>query len=362
MNRIYNILSKCIALLLAGSCAIVPATAQTQRYNATAENGYGIVYSLPKTEIEIQAVVVERTYTPGELNPWANKHLGITPTSHEQKTYEIVDMSVRPVGVPDTESRYLVAFDKKSIAPFARLAPGNILYSINGDAELPLQQPTLQIPEEIIPSRVMPTLPREYSLATTRTKRADVAATYIYDLREHIMGVVTGEAENLPKDGEALRIALEHLRSEESRTLRLFLGDTTQRVRVHTWRITPRAEDMVGHILFRFSPDWGVLNADDLSGDPVRLDLKVIERAPQLDEKESKKRDKIEGIAYNMPGKADVSIRLGRREITKARLPITQLGTIQYLSRRMFNLKDGATTAIYLSPVTGELLRITNEQ
>ncbi len=362
MSLIYT---QCRAILCSLALATpVVALAQTevQRYNATAENGYGVVYTLPKTEIEVSALVVETTTTPGVLHPWASKYLGTMPLQQEGKRYHLAGVALRVVGVPDSEKQYLVAFDRKTVAPFVRLAPGNLIYSINGDADPAPEAPALTIPSPVVPDRAMPALPREYSLATTEAKRAEIAATYIYDLREHAMGVVTGDAENMPKDGDAMRLALEHLRREEQRTLRLFLGDTTQTARIHRWRVVPETEDVDGRILFRFSTEWGVVEADDLSGDAVYLSSHIVERAPALDEKEQRRRDaKPEGIVYNMPGTADVRINLGDRELAKARLPITQVGTTQTLAKRMLNIKEGATTAVYFDLNTGALLRVTSE-
>ncbi len=350
-------------VLSLGALVGLGAVAQAQdvhRYNATADNGYGVVYSLPQTEIEVSAVVIEKQTTPGELHPWANKYLGIRPVSLSQRSYEIHSIQVRSVGVADTSQRYLVVFDRKSVAPFVRLGQGNILFSINGSAEVPREESPLVLPRDIQPDRSMPALPREYSLATTMPKRAEIVANYIYDLRENALGVVTGDAEQMPKDGEAMRLALEHLRAEERRATRLFLGDTTQVAKVHRWRIKPEGADMSGRVVFRFSKAWGVLSSEDLSGDAVVLDLRVIERTSSSAPK-PKAGDRLEGIAYNVPGVAEVRLSLLGQELSRVRLPLTQLGETQYLARRMLNIKDGATTAVYFDMTTGALLRVVNE-
>lgn len=357
MRYIYQLVLSLNILLGLGQ---VVQAQDVHRYNATADNGYGVVYSLPQTELEITAVVVERQITPGDLHPWANKYLGIRPASQPQRSYEIRSIEVHTIGVADTSQRYLVAFDRKSVAPFVRLGQGNILFSINGSAEVPQSTPSIVVPQEVLPDRSMPSLPREYSLATTLAKRAEIVANYIYDLRENALGVVTGDAEQMPKDGEAMRLALGHIRTEEKRATRLFLGDTTELVKVHRWRVMPEGEDMSGRVVFRFSNIWGVLASDDLSGDAVTLDLRVIERAPISDGKD-KRKDRLEGIAYNVPGVAEVRLSLLGRELTKSRLHLTQLGEVQYLSRRMLNIKDGATTAVYLDMTTGALARVVNE-
>ena len=60
-------------------------------------------------------------------------------------------------------------------------------------------------------------------------------------------------------------------------------------------------------VLFRFSKQLGIVDADDLGGTPVYMNLKATERAPILDAKEAEKKDKsLKGIVYNVPGKARI--------------------------------------------------------
>lgn len=360
MSRLYStkFIYSFLAIFLLGTSAV--AQTEITRYNATEENGHGIVYSLPKTELLVTAVVLERTCTPGELARWSSKYLGSASNLDTKKHYTIHSIQMQVVGVPDTTKRYLITFDRKTVAPFARLAPGNILYAINGNAEpAPIQAPVL--PPAMVPDRAMPALPVEYSLATTESKRAEIVASYLYEVREHAMNIVSGSVDNIPKDGESMRLILDKLRTEESRALRLFAGDTTQVAHVYRWTIQPEAADMNGRLLFRFSPDYGVVEADDLSGDPVRLDLKITERAPDLNRKEAERRRRVDGIVYNMPGSAIARITLGDNELLRQRVALTQVGTTQVLAKKMFNLKDGATTAVYLDVNTGALLNVTNE-
>ena len=43
----------------------IGAQTKVRRYDATKETDYGVVYRLPRTEIEAVVTVPERTYTPG---------------------------------------------------------------------------------------------------------------------------------------------------------------------------------------------------------------------------------------------------------------------------------------------------------
>ena len=112
---------KRLSLLVACAFSLwqAPLKAQVQRYNATGENNYGIVYTLPKTKYEFIITTKQCVFTPGELSAWGSKYLGKDVGVKSWQTSEILDAKIRVVGVPNTEKQYLVAFDKKTIAPFA---------------------------------------------------------------------------------------------------------------------------------------------------------------------------------------------------------------------------------------------------
>ena len=72
--------------------------------------------------------------------------------------------------------------------------------------------------------------------------------------------------------------------------------------------------------MFRFSKQLGIVDADDLGGTPVYMNLKATERAPILDAKEAEKKDKsLKGIVYNVPGKASIEILMNKKRSTKER-------------------------------------------
>ena len=85
------------------------------------------------------------------------------------------------------------------------------------------------------------------------------AAAAIFSLRKHRLDLISGEAgENV--FGAGLPVALERLDRLEQEYLELFLGR----------RVTP-AEGKLQQIVCRFSPDAGLLPANDLTGDIVLL-------------------------------------------------------------------------------------------
>ena len=102
----------------------------------------------------------------------------------------------------------------------------------------------------------------------------------------------------------------------------------------------------------------GVVDADDLAGQPVYMNLKATDRAPQLDPKEAEKKEKsLKGIVYNVPGKASVEIFTNRKSLYKGEAQITQFGTREALAPVMFEDKK-APVKVYFYPETGAIKQI----
>ena len=354
----------CLCLVQAG----LNAQSKVKRYDVTKETDYGIVYRLPETKVQIVISVRERTYIPGVLSSYADKYLSQKASAEPTRTYEITGSTLRILGQPDTTKQYLIVFDKKSTAPFVKLTDRGILYSINGNTDpseesSPHHLPLGQAVEQKVADKALPSLPREYAQAGTKSKQAEIAANYLYEVRESAMNILTGSVDNMPKDGESMRLVLDRLRTEERRTQRLFLGDTTERVMTYAFIYDPTGEDARDVVIARFSELGGLVGRDDLSGAPVLLSLQATERAEPLGEKGQRKKDKqLEGsFVYNLPGEALLTLTYEGRKLASDKLPLTQLGTQQALAPKMFSLTPAQPTAVYLDTRTGAILNIRQE-
>ena len=88
-------------------------------------------------------------------------------------------------------------------------------------------------------------------------------------MRKHRLDLISGEAgENV--FGAGLPVALERLDRLEQEYLELFLGRRVVTTETRRFRVTP-AEGKLQQIVCRFSPDAGLLPANDLTGDIVLL-------------------------------------------------------------------------------------------
>ena len=85
-------------------------------------------------------------------------------------------------------------------------------------------------------------------------------------------------------------------------------------------------------------------------------DLKTV-KIPQED---GKKKKEMEGIAYNVPGQAMVTLTDGKKKLYEGEIPVTQFGIIEYLAPVLFN--KNSTIKVYFDPVTGGLLKVDREE
>jgi hypothetical protein len=184
-----------------------------------------------------------------------------------------------------------------------------------------------------------------------------VAARQIYKLRETRMDILSGEADNMPPDGEAMKIVLQQLTDQEQALTALFVGEKHRKTTFHETRIVPD-DDLDREVLFRFSEKLGLLDPDDLGGTPIYLSLHAINRAPALDPKEAEKKEKaMKGIIYNVPGKADARIEMGDKQLYRGEVQVVQFGSHEALAPVMFEDRKAPIKVIFY-PETGAIKQI----
>lgn len=345
-----------IAALLLG----LPLVAQTKvvKKNAVKANNFGITYSLPKTSLIVEAEVTKVTCKAGPYYQYAEKYLAVQDAIAEDVVYyELGKVRLINRGVPDPDNTYIVEFKPGTVAPYAYLTEEGLLCSINTEyvpAEEKTEKKTVAVKQVAAQNSV---LSEELLMAGSTARQAEVAAKQIYRIRESRMDILTGEADNLPPDGEAMKLVIQQLEAQEQTLSHLFTGTTEKTTDVYEMSVIP-SDELDKEVIFRFSKQLGIVDADDLGGAPVYMNLTATERAPQLEPKEAEKKEKsLKGIIYNVPGKAKVEITMGKRTLYKGEAQITQFGTQEGLAPVMFEDKK-APVKISFYPETGAIKQI----
>lgn len=349
-------------IVIASLLLTLPAMAQTKvvKKNAVKANNFGITYSLPKTSLVVDAEVTKVTCKAGPYYKYAEKYLGVKDAVAEDKVfYELGKVSLINKGLPDADNTYIVEFKGGTVAPYACLTEDGLLCSINAEyapaeSELDAVKKKKSDTEKVTDTSVFS---EELLMAGSTAKQAEVAAKQIYRIRESRMNILTGEADNLPPDGEAMKLVIQQLEEQEKALTNLFTGILTKEIEHYDMSIIPN-DDLEKEVLFRFSNQLGIVDADDLGGVPVYMNLKATERAPMLDAKEAEKKDKsLKGIIYNVPGKANIEILMNKKSLYKGEAQITQFGSHEGLAPVMFEDKKAPVKVIFY-PETGAIKQI----
>lgn len=341
-------------------CLPLAAQTKTIKKNAVKANNFGITYSLPKTSLVVTAEITKVTCKAGPYYQYAERYLGVKgPISEDNIYYELGKVSLSNVGVPDPDQTYLIEFKSGTVAPYAYLTEEGLLCSIN--AEYTPVESELDIVKKNKPEPVTATntsvFSEELLMAGSLARQAEVAAKQIYRIRESRMNILTGETDNPPADGAAMQIVMNELESQEKALTNLFTGVYTKTTELYDVTVIPH-DNLDKEVLFRFSEKLGIVDADDLAGIPVYLNLTATERIPPMDPKEAEKKLKGgKGVVYNIPGKASVEILMNKKTLFKGEVQITQFGSQDSLASVMFEDKK-MPVKVYFYPETGAIKQI----
>ncbi|MDE6022143.1 MAG: DUF4831 family protein, partial [Muribaculaceae bacterium] len=130
---------------------------------------------------------------------------------------------------------------------------------------------------------------------------------------------------------------------------------TTEYV-IRKFTFVPEADGK--QILFRMSDFAGFVDADDLSGDPVYIEITTTNEADlPLDAKGEPKKLPKNAVIYNIPGSAKTTISTLGKILFEKEYQMSQFGTTFGLDPTLFTDKKSPSYAIF-DPTTGGLLEI----
>lgn len=349
--------------LVAGAALLFSLSASAQTEVSEYHPGVtldGVTYCLPRTALRVTVVAEKQVFTPGELNRYAERYMRLTGVKTESEVaWSIKSITIDPYGVPDASKYYSIALRQKTGAPYVTLAADGRILAIRdemADTELPpLPEATPAVKAEN-PRRYFT---QEMNNSSSRSKLAELVAQEIFDIRDSYNALTRGEADNMPKDGNQLQLMLSQLQHQQDVLGSMFTGTTETSTQVYTFNIVPQTT--CDHLLVaRFSTQLGLVEADDLAGAPLYLNIRALESLPQHtdDPKTAAKKAKMTtGVYYNVPIRAQISITDARGKVhAKLETPLAQLGAVELLSDALFN--KNAQTRVTFSPITGGIVNL----
>ena len=250
----------------------------------------GIVYFLPKTALEVNVIATKVTYQPGDFCQYANRYMKINNITSTSETYwEIKHIEVHSIGIPDSANAYRMKLKDKSNISNIELTKEGLIKAIN------TQSPKEEAPKEYalekpaIHENARKYMTEDILMAGSTAKMAELTAKEIYNIRESKNLILRGQADTMPKDGASLKLIIDNLDKQERALTELFTGKKDREDKLFSFRVIPDGE-MKDHVVFRFSRSLGILSAQDLSGEPVYLTLKLTLNQPAPSEEDAIKK------------------------------------------------------------------------
>lgn len=331
---------------------------QTQKLTAERHNEYGLTYSLPTTQLAVTITAVRTQKLAGPFWQYAKKYLGMDKVvTADRSSWQITEVKVVPFGTADPDSRYLMQL-KPGASTYLTAAPDGMLLSINAPAEYSRPEPLFSSPAETLPdmSGYLRYVDEDFLSSQSVGKQASMLAESLLEVREARLSLLRGTADNMPADARQLELMISSLSEQEEAMTRAFEGYTSRSSWTTTIYYTPGKGGKT--VVARLSDFDGFVDTDDLSGEPIYLEVKNIEHAelPEDEKGETKKLPR-DAVAYVIPGMADISLSFGGRSLYSQGLEFAQYGVVFGLNPALFTDKKSPSYAIF-NPATGGVAKI----
>ncbi len=383
---IFNFFKSKLAVILVLFALLTACNVQEFYVNTTkltSEDYYNpqaFVYYLPASEVVVDIEAVKVVENKGPYADYAKEFLGdLANLITENKTYwKLSNIKIGTTPVRDTNSIWKVV-STGDLPYYLQLTPEGFPVSINSDLEydnhgfltqsyldrskktdstetlLIVDQGYKEVYDTIFKVETYDTIQRTVPIIEKRLikkSRRDQArelADKIFTLRDDREALLVGEgdSEYLP-DGDALRIMLEGIDKLEKEYLAQFIGRVDQTIYHYRFRFTPQpTNDVIQKIIFRFSPKYGVLPADDLRGDPVILEIQSFNTTEKIAGFYSQMPAAIDivsgdnvlsnGFVYRIPEKVRVQVKQDGKVLAEREVLMAQFGTYGFLPAKIFN-------------------------
>ena len=358
-----------------------------------------IAYYLPKTKISIELQLTKISEKKGPYADYAGEFLGsIDNVITQNKTYwEISDVKINTTPIRDTNNLWLITGALPWIYNI-HLTPEGFLASINTiprSSYKPFWQEEkfveqnkyntvtqnittvdrgykevydtiFKVQEFDTIQRVVPVIKKRLIRKSAREQAQEIA-NEIFTLRDDREALLVGEgdSEYLP-DGQALKEMLQGIDKLEQQYLSLFVGRVDKTSYHYKYETIPEPKNnLTKQIIFRFSPQYGLLPIRDMRGKPVYLEIETLGTTAPLNtftknqellRRIEKLPDGNRGLVYRIPEVAIVRIKMDNKLLAQKQILLPQAGVVARLPIEI--LKYGQAQ-IQFDPTTGSLISIS---
>lgn len=336
--------------------SVLNAQTVVQYYNLENQSASGIVYSLPAIDVKVVVSAECQIERQGPFYRYADRFLAEKGRTvvEDSETWRLKNIRVEPVARPDKSRSYQVMPNSKGGLPGLQLTADGIIAGVNADdmvASFPIGVASSCSESEIERDITFgfDALGGDALMASSIPSMAEMTAKQIYAIRESRMALMSCDMESMP-DGRAVEAILERLDREEDELMALFIGKRKTVTVSKEFTITPDA-DIKDMVVCRISSTVGIVDADNLVGEPIYISLKGVYR----NEPQSLEKKQPCGFAYIVPGEAMVNIFDNTKNWVSLSMPMPQFGYVAVLNE---NIVSGNKTKILYNPEIGTILQI----
>ncbi len=348
-----------IGLVALFSCKSTSETRVTKLENAGSITETGIIYALPRTNLKFTVTTQRTDIFPGPYHEYAEKYLGIENVpDKETSVWQISDIVINNYNDVDPEQYYMLEPSGKMNFNFNKLIENGSILPVNrpikknfenefygtGKSESGIVFKDLSVSRYVGEEKVtyykrvqrdslfakVPVV-KTQSVYKSFEDKAEEAASFIFTIREKRVELLSGMADFYP-EGESLEIALKEMDKLEDEYLTLFIGKRFESSFLANFEFVPSNTELnQPYILFRFSEERGVLQANDLRGRPIIIELDKTGQTKNLDFLIADRINR-EGLEYNnklfyrIPELTLVEIFDGNILLAKRKVNIEQYG------------------------------------
>ena len=335
---------------------VLVALSQISTAQLVQEHEAAVVYYMPKTELVVRLDYEIVEQTPGVFYQYAKRYLGAEEVITEASTqYNLLQVSSCTEAKADLERAYKVTAQKGLKNQSLTLTEDGRLLGYNigeGIEDSPLR-PADSSPHSEEQAKLMPLLEEQF-MAGSVAKMAEGAAKQIYRLRETRLNLLAGDMEHVPADGMAMQLVLDEINKQEQALVELFVGTRVVKHGSHTLRYLPE-ESVEKEVICRLSQHTGIVDKNDLSGEPIYLTVEATKQALRMQMMEEGKVPTLSQLYYNLPGNAVIRIEHKGKVMNESEFPVAQWGVAIPLSAELFTK---TAPVIRINPQTGNILSI----
>lgn len=304
----------------------------------------GVVYSLPTTMLRIKVEAEVTLCKVGPFYRYSNSYLNLSDVvTEDSKTWKLLSATITSYGkASEQESQKYKIVAMNAVCPSVQTTSDGVLLGINTkceSVELCDEETDVELPELTFDDVQ---LDRSILTKTSTAAMAQETALSIYDLRDKRLSLLGGEDATVLHDAGSYEKVFAEIERLERDYISMFAGKKKTIKVVKYYDVVPDCYGATSQVLLRFSEKEGFLDAMDLNGKPVYVDMtftkptQVSSYSAQSKERRSKP---IYGLRYIRPAMVNVKVVDRNKQIGEGNVLCSQGGQLLSLPAKVLTEK-----------------------